>query len=75
MSHFAVLVVTDQYPSDEVLTETLQPWHEYECTGIKDQYVVDLDMGGTKKKSKHNTASTAATIAGRLPYLTEQITT
>ena len=44
MSHFAVLVVTDQYPSDEVLTETLQPWHEYECTGIKDQYVVDLDI-------------------------------
>ena len=40
MSHFTVLVVTDDQPTDQVLTETLQPWHEYECTGIKDQYVI-----------------------------------
>jgi hypothetical protein len=44
MSHFAVLVVTDSYPTEEILTETLQPWHEYECTGIRDQYVLDTDI-------------------------------
>lgn len=33
MSHFTVLVIGDN-PEDQ-----LQPYHEYECTGIKDQYV------------------------------------
>lgn len=43
MSHFTVLVVTDARPSEEELAAVLQPWHEYECTGIDDQYVVDVD--------------------------------
>jgi len=42
MSHFAVLVATED-PSEETLTKTLQPYHEYECTGIKDEYVVFVD--------------------------------
>lgn len=40
MSHFTVLVVTD---SPEDLEKTLQPFHEYECTGIKDEYVEWVD--------------------------------
>lgn len=42
MSHFAVMVIgtTD-------LDNALQPFHEYECTGIKDKYVVWVDE--TKK--------------------------
>lgn len=34
MSHFTVLVI------GENPEEQLQPFHEYECTGVKDQYVV-----------------------------------
>lgn len=40
MSHFTVLVVTD---TPEQVEKVLQPFHEYECTGIEDQYVVDVD--------------------------------
>lgn len=51
MSHFTVLV---RIPAIEVenldktgiqtlLHDKLQPYHEFECTGIKDQYVVELD--------------------------------
>lgn len=43
MSHFSVLVVTPKEPTQETLTEILQPWHEYECTGVKDQYVTFVD--------------------------------
>lgn len=43
MSHFTVLVITNEKPTDEVLTKTLQKWHEYECTGVKDEYVVFED--------------------------------
>jgi len=38
------MVITDARPSDEALAEILQPWHEYECTGVDDQYVVDVDV-------------------------------
>lgn len=44
MSHFCVLVITDQEPTDEILTKALQPYHEYECTGIEDEYVRDVDV-------------------------------
>ncbi|EJU15135.1 hypothetical protein LH128_00090 [Sphingomonas sp. LH128] len=44
MSHFTVAVFTAEKPSDEQLTAILQPWHEYECTGIDDEYVVDVDV-------------------------------
>lgn len=37
MSHFSVLVIGDD------ITKQLQPYHEYECTGIDDEYVVDVD--------------------------------
>lgn len=38
MSHFCVVVLGDN------VEDQLQPFHEYECTGIKDQYVVEVDM-------------------------------
>lgn len=44
MSHFTVLVI------GENPEEQLQPYHEYECTGIKDQYVFDVDK--TEEVSK-----------------------
>lgn len=44
MSHFSVLVITKTKPSDGELAAILQPWHEFECTGTDDQYVVDVDV-------------------------------
>lgn len=44
MSHFSVLVITESRPSKEELAAILQPWHEYECTGVEDQYVIDVDI-------------------------------
>lgn len=38
MSHFTVLVIG---PNPE---EQLAPFHEFECTGINDQYVTDVDI-------------------------------
>lgn len=38
MSHFTVLVV------GENAEDQLQPFHEFECTGTDDQYVVDVDV-------------------------------
>ena len=49
MSHFTVLVAAN---SLEELEAKLQPYHEYECTGIKDQYVVfvEADMEEAQKE-------------------------
>jgi hypothetical protein len=44
VSHFTVLVVTDEKPTEEVLSKALQPFHEFECTGVDDQYIVDRDI-------------------------------
>lgn len=43
MSHFTVTVITDSQPTQEQLAAALQPFHEFECTGIEDEYVVDVD--------------------------------
>lgn len=43
MSHFTVAVITRDKPVNGVLEAALQPFHEYECTGTKDQYVVEVD--------------------------------
>ena len=42
MSHFSMLVVTATSDEDELI-RVLQPYHEYECTGTKDEYVVWVD--------------------------------
>ncbi len=54
MSHFAVAVITAEVPTDEVLTRALQPFHEFECTGIKDQYVVPIDETGEQRNGYEN---------------------
>lgn len=38
MSHFSVLVIGEK-PEQQ-----LAPYHEYECTGIEDEYVIDVDV-------------------------------
>ncbi|TCL90327.1 hypothetical protein C8J38_10843 [Rhizobium sp. PP-WC-2G-219] len=43
MSHFAVFVVTPEFPTEDVLAKTLAPWHEFECTGLDNEFVVDVD--------------------------------
>lgn len=42
MSHFVVFVISDTDNMTEV-ERLLQPYHEYECTGINDEYVVWVD--------------------------------
>lgn len=44
MSHFSVLVVTPDIPTRNSLADTLQPFHEFECTGDDDQYVKEVDI-------------------------------
>ncbi len=44
MSHFTVLVI------GENPEEQLQPYHEYECTGIEDEYVIDVDYSDKIKE-------------------------
>ncbi len=44
MSHFAVLVIDDTKLTEDRLKEILQPWHEFECTGDDDKYVIDVDV-------------------------------
>ena len=43
MSHFSLAVITRRQPTDARLMEILQPWHEFECTGKDDQYIVEID--------------------------------
>jgi hypothetical protein len=38
MSHFTVMVIGPD------IADQLQPFHEFECTGIKDQYVIEVDV-------------------------------
>lgn len=38
MSHFCVIVIGDN------VEQQLQPYHEYGCTGIDDEYVIDVDV-------------------------------
>lgn len=44
MSHFTCLVITASQPDAVALAAVLQPYHEFECTGTNDQYVVDVDQ-------------------------------
>ena len=44
MSHFSVLVVTPEQPTEEDLSRVLAPWHEFECTGFDNEYVQDVDI-------------------------------
>lgn len=43
MSHFSVLLVSDVEPTNAVIETALMPWHEFECTGIDNEYVQAVD--------------------------------
>lgn len=43
MSHFSVMVVAAEEPTEEVLRKILAPWHEFECTGWDNEFVQDID--------------------------------
>lgn len=38
MSHFTIMVIGDDYQ------KALAPYHEFECTGMNDEYVQDMDI-------------------------------
>lgn len=44
MSHFTVLVIGDK------IEKQLQPYHEYECTGIVDEYVIFVEASETEEE-------------------------
>ena len=44
MSHFTVMVIGKE-PEKQ-----LQPYHEYECTGIKDEYVKFVEAEETREE-------------------------
>lgn len=50
MSHFACIVIGDD------IEKQLQPYHEFECTGINDEYVQDIDI--TEEVRKEYTTAT-----------------
>ncbi len=52
MSHFSVLVVAANPEA------ALQPFHEFECTGINDEYIVDVD--NTAEVQEHINANSLA---------------
>lgn len=58
MSHFSVIVATKDEPTDEVLSRELQPFHEFECTGIDDQYVQDVDKTAEAREEYSNAKTT-----------------
>ncbi|HEX5676450.1 MAG TPA: hypothetical protein VFX91_00630 [Alcanivorax sp.] len=43
MSHFSLLVITDQKPTEQTLEKALMPFHEFECTGLDNEYVQNID--------------------------------
>lgn len=59
MSHFSVMVIGDDHEAQ------LQPYHEYECTGLDDQYVVDVDRTD-EARSEH-----AGSLARGFPGMPE----
>lgn len=42
MSHFTVMVINSKGEND--VEEQLAPYHEFECTGVDDQYIEDIDQ-------------------------------
>lgn len=61
MSHFTVLVIG---PDPEA---QLQPFHEFECTGIDDQYVHDVDIT-EEVRTEYDTNSETMTLAEYVTY-------
>lgn len=51
MSHFSMIVVLDELPTEDVLAKVMAPWHEFECTGLDDEHVQDLDITDDVRKA------------------------
>lgn len=43
MSHFLLLLITDQKPTLHTVEDSLAPFHEFESTGVVNQYVESVD--------------------------------
>lgn len=43
MSHFSVMIVTDSEPTEDSLKKILEPFHEFESTGLDDEYVIEAE--------------------------------
>jgi hypothetical protein len=64
MSHFSVVVITEQKPTQDVLGELLAPYHEFECTGVDDEHVVTVDETEKVKADYENHKLDFKTLAG-----------
>lgn len=67
MSHFTVAVILKEY-TEEALKKALQPFHEYECTGIEDEYVVWVDEHEEKLSEYENSSEN---IKKEYPHFTD----
>lgn len=47
MTHFVGLVIAE---TEDEIAALLQPFHEYECTGIDDEFVIDVDTTDALRK-------------------------
>lgn len=72
MSHFTVAVFTAEQPSQEQLEAILQPWHEYECTGVDDQYVIDVDVTDEMRADFEKHATEGQTFEEFVPYWNDE---
>ena len=59
MSHAVVLVALPEKPTDELIDKAMMPYHEYECTGIK-EYLQKIDVTDEIKQEyeKYNKGET-----------------
>ncbi len=71
MSHFTCLICGPNLNDTDRLAAALQPWHEFECTGTSDEYVVDLDkLSEARDEYESGTTTQLRSSDGRLhdPY-------
>jgi hypothetical protein len=66
MSHFKLLVISAE---PEEVAALLQPFHEFECTGVNDQYVQEIDCTEEKRKEYESNKSEGQSF---LDYLAEE---
>ena len=58
MSHMAVAVITKEPPTNDVLHKHLQPFHDFGCTGINDEYVQDINVTDAYREEFNNATRT-----------------
>lgn len=62
MSHFTVLIIGPD------VEKQLQPFHEYECTGIEDEYVIDVNKNDDVKEFLDSEVFYGLKLNGDLDY-------